>query len=132
MLRAIFLVGSVGTAAELLLLEHTEGASQLIPLILLFAGCLAALLLTVRPGTGSLRLFQATMLAFIIGGAVGVFLHYAGNMEFELELQPDASRADLAWESMKGATPVLAPGTMALLGAIGLASSQRRNGPTPA
>jgi hypothetical protein len=125
MVRAIFLVGSVGTAAELLLLEHTDGVSQFVPLVLIVAGCVAALLLKVRPGTFALRLFQATMLAFIVSGAVGIFLHYAGNMEFELELQPESSRAELAWEAMKGATPVLAPGTMALLGAIGLVSTRR-------
>jgi hypothetical protein len=54
-----------------------------------------------------------------------VGLHYQGNVEFERELAPDASGLPLVWEALKGATPALAPGTMMLLGAVGLTAAPR-------
>ena len=124
-LAALFLFGSVGTAAELVLLEHTEDAWQKAPLVLIAVACVVLAALTVRPSTAAVRLFQLVMVAFVASGAAGLALHYQGNVEFELELQPGASGFHLFWESMKGATPVLAPGTMALLGAIGLTYTYR-------
>ena len=124
-LAALFLFGSVGTAAELWLLEHTEDAWQKAPLVLIAIASLDLAVLTVRPSAAGVRIFQFVMLAFIASGVLGLGLHYQGNVEFELELQPDASGFALFWESMKGATPVLAPGTMALLGAIGLTYTYR-------
>ena len=124
-LSALFLFGSVGTAAELLLLEHTEDVWQKAPLVLIAVACVVLAALTIRPSTAGVRLFQLVMVAFIASGAAGLGLHFQGNVEFELELQPGASGFHLFWESMKGATPVLAPGTMALLGAIGLTYTYR-------
>ncbi|HVG73509.1 MAG TPA: hypothetical protein VM819_21530, partial [Vicinamibacterales bacterium] len=116
-LSALFLFGSVGTAAELVLLEHTEDVWQKAPLVLIAIACVVLAVLAVRPSAASLRAFQLAMLAFIASGVAGLALHYQGNVEFELELQPGAAGLRLFWEAMKGATPVLAPGTMALLGA---------------
>jgi hypothetical protein len=124
-LTAIFLFGSIGTAAELVLLEHVEGAWQQAPLVLIAVACGLVGLLAIRPSPTSVRLFQLTMVAFILSGAVGVGLHYQGNVEFERELAPDASGLPLVWEALKGATPALAPGTMMLLGAVGLTAAPR-------
>ena len=124
-LSALFLFGSVGTAAELLLLEHTEDVWQKAPLVVIAVACVVLAALTIRPSTAGVRLFQLVMVAFIASGVAGLGLHFQGNVEFELELQPGASGFHLFWESMKGATPVLAPGTMALLGAIGLTYTYR-------
>jgi hypothetical protein len=41
-------------------------------------------------------------------------------VEFELEMYPSMRGFELVAKTMTGATPVLAPGTMALLGLIGL------------
>ena len=124
-LAAMFLFGSIGTAAELVLLEHTEGAWQQAPLVLIAIACAAMAALASRPTRTAVRLFQALMMTFIASGLAGVVLHYQGNVEFELELQPDASGLTLFWEAMKGATPALAPGTMILLGAVGLTYAYR-------
>ena len=124
-LAALFLFGSVGTAAELILLEHFEDAWQYAPLLLIGIGCAVQAVLAVRPSAIVVRVFQLTMLAFIVSGIAGIVLHYQGNVEFELELQPDASGFGLFWEAMKGATPALAPGTMVLLGALGLTCAER-------
>ena len=124
-LAALFLFGSIGTAAELVLLEHTEDAWQKAPLVLIAIACVVLALLSIRPSAAGVRTFQLAMVAFIASGMFGLGLHYQGNVEFELELQPDASGFRLFWEAMKGATPVLAPGTKALLGALGLTYTYR-------
>jgi len=119
-LTAIFLLGSVGTAAELLLLEHVEGAWQKAPLVLIGFACALLAALVFHPSAAVIRIFQLTMVAFMMSGVVGIGLHYQGNVEFERELAPDAAGFPLFWEALKGATPALAPGTMMLLGALGL------------
>lgn len=121
MLAAIFLFGSLGTAAELVLLEHTEDIWQLVPLVLIGIGCVSLAALTLTRTRVRVRAFQLAMVSFIASGIAGVLLHYQGNVEFELELRPGAVGWELFCEAMKGATPALAPGTMILLGALGLA-----------
>jgi hypothetical protein len=125
-LTAIFLFGSVGTAAELLLLEHVEGAWQKAPLVLIGLACTLLAVLAFRPSAAVMRVFQLTMIAFVMSGVVGVVLHYQGNVEFERELAPDAAGFPLFKEALKGATPALAPGTMMLLGALGLTCTSRQ------
>ena len=128
-LRAILLatlvLGMLGTGTELLLLGHTEGWQQLVPLVLLGAGIVVCLAHAVRPSIGSVRLLQALMLLFTISGGVGVFLHYRGNVEFELEMYPQMAGKELFSNTMTGATPVLAPGTMFVFGLIGLGYTYR-------
>ena len=124
-LAAIFIVGAVGTGFELILLEHVEGFWQNVPVALIAFGAVALAILAVRPAVAALRVFQAAMWLFVVSGVVGVVLHYQGNVEFERELNAEAAGWELFWESLKGATPSLAPGTMTLLGALGLAYTYR-------
>lgn len=124
-LMATLVLGILGTGTELLLLEHTEGWQQLLPLVLLGGGLLACVWHGLRPAAGTVRLLQGMMWLFIIGGALGVLLHYKGNVEFELEMYPGMAGMELFGSTMTGATPVLAPGTMLLLGLIGLAHAYR-------
>ena len=104
---------------ENVLMEHTEGVWQNVPLVLIAIACCGLGLIASKRGAPQLRAFQVVMLLFVVSGAAGVLLHYKGNVEFERELNPDASGLELFRESMKGATPALAPGTMMLLGALG-------------
>lgn len=112
--------GMIGTLAELILLEHTEDTWQWIPLILLCAGLLTALPLAVRSRRLTVRCFQIVMVLFIAAGLAGLYLHYSGNVEFELEMYPTMEGFELIWQALSGATPALAPGAMALFGMIGL------------
>ena len=101
-------------------MEHTEGVWQILPLVLLAAGCLAAAL--VAAGFSALRpAFTVLMAIFAISGFAGSVLHYNGNVEFERELDPELAGVALFREAVQGATPALAPGTMMLLGAVGWA-----------
>jgi hypothetical protein len=125
MLLATLLVGMAGTTAELLLIGHVEGISQRIPLSLLTAGLAVAAWHAWRPRALTTRLLQSLMIAFVAGGALGVGLHYDGNVEFEREMYPDMAGVELVRNTLTGATPVLAPGSMTLLGLVGLAHVYR-------
>ncbi len=119
-LLAVFAFGVVGSSVELLLLEHTEDAWQLSPLILMGLSLVAMAWLAFDERPVSVRVFQIMMLLYIVSGLIGLYLHYRGNVEFELEMYPGLSGVELFWEALKGATPSLAPGTMLLLGLLGL------------
>ncbi len=122
---AIFVLGAVGTGLELMLLGHTEDAWQWAPLVLLCASLVALIWGSAGGGAASLRLFQGVMVLCLLVGLVGLGLHYQGNVEFELEMYPSLRGINLFWESLTGATPALAPGTMVGLGLLGLAYTYR-------
>ena len=125
-LLAIFLLGLLGAVAELLLLKHTDGFWKLVPLVLLVAALIVLGWRAIDRGAASVRVFQGTMILFLMSGGAGLLLHYRGNVEFELERRPAARGMALYWQAMKkGATPVLAPGTMIELGLVGLAYAFR-------
>ena len=121
LLIGTLLVGILGTAAELLLLGHFESPFQIVPLVLLPLGAAAVLWQMIAPQPSSVRALQAIATLFLAAGLVGVGLHYDGNAAFELEMYPDRSGIELIQHSLAGATPVLAPGSMALLGLVALA-----------
>jgi len=116
-----FIVGAAGTIVELLLIGHDDSAAQFVPLVLLGTGIIVGLAIVIAPATTSVRVLKWLMVLFLASGVVGVGLHYQGNEEFELERQPSASGLSLVSKTLRGATPVLAPGSMSLLGAVGLA-----------
>lgn len=118
-------IGIIGAGAELLLLGHFESTAQWAPLAL-FAVALAAMAWHVAaPGTASILALQVTMVLFIVSGGIGVGFHYDGNVEFELEMYPSMGGFELIGKTLTGATPVLAPGTMVVLGLVGLAHTYR-------
>jgi cation transport ATPase len=121
----IVLIGAGGLLLELLLIEHFESLSQFVPLVLLVVVLGLSGWLMVRQSRVAVRIFQAVMLLCVAAGVLGVYLHYAGNVEFELEREPLRHGLDLFWEAIRGATPALAPGALSQLGLLGLAYSFR-------
>jgi hypothetical protein len=124
-LLVVVLVGAAGLLAELALLEHYDSAWQWAPLALLGVVLGIAGALAWRPTRGVLRCFRALMALCVVAGAVGVYLHYRGNVEFELEREPALGGLALLWAAVRGATPALAPGALAQLGLVGLAYAFR-------
>jgi hypothetical protein len=124
LLLSLLAVGTLGTSLELLLIGHFEEVTQIVPLALLVAGTLAAAwhLASARANVAALRWL---MVLFVLSGGVGIALHYRGNAEFELEMYPTIGGTELIGKTLTGATPVFAPGTMALLGGLGLVASYR-------
>jgi hypothetical protein len=118
---ALFCFGTIGTGTELIALGHYEDQWQLAPLFVLSLALTAAVLQASTGNPLALRLLRAVALVMLLTGLAGVFLHYRGNLEFQLETYPDLS----GWELFKKivhakAPPALAPGVVAQLGLLGL------------
>jgi hypothetical protein len=116
------MVGIVGMNLELLFIGHVEDRLQLSPVVLLTVGAMALAWHSMRPSRTSARGVQLLMVLFVASGVVGIGLHYRGNREFEREMYPTMAGMELVRQTLSGATPVLAPGSMALLGLVGLAA----------
>lgn len=125
LLLAILAFGIVGTGMELILLEHTESRTQLVPLIVLGIGLVAVATVALSPGRATLLAFRAVMAAFLFAGLAGLYYHIRGNIEFELDMYPQMRGWQLVREALRGATPALAPGAMMQLGLLGLACTFR-------
>ncbi len=127
MLLAIFLLGIISAAVELLLLGHTESPWQWVPLLLIMISLVALIFHAAARRAASVRVFQVIMILFILSGFAGIWQHYQARTEFKLETNPELSGIDLLWEAMRGAAvpPVLAPGMMIQMGLLGLAYTYR-------
>ena len=119
-LLAILWLGLVGTEIELLLLKHTDGWKQYLPVALIGVSVLVLLVHAAAPSRATVRGIQFVMLTFLASGVLGIVLHYQGNAEFELERMASLAGLDLFNAAVMGATPTLAPGTMVQLGLVGL------------
>jgi len=124
---AIFLIGSIGTGTELLLIGHTESIWQCLPLVLISLSIVTLIAHALVRIEVTMRVFQVMMILFILSGLTGLVLHFRGKMEFKLETNPSLNGMALFWETIRGATvpPVLAPGMMIQLGLLGLAYAYR-------
>jgi hypothetical protein len=125
LLLAALAVGVIGTTGELILLRHVDKPAQWIPLVFLVAALPVLIWHASSPGAASVRTLQALMLTFMGLGVLGVGLHYDGNVEFQRELNPNERGWTFIRKTVAGATPVLAPGSMVLLGLVGLAHAYR-------
>jgi hypothetical protein len=108
------------------LLDHVEGATQLIPLVLL--GLIAATLIlhAILRRAGTVRVLQVTFVMCIACGGLGAYLHFQGNAAFQLEIDPDLTQRELVWKALRAkAPPALAPLAFLQLGLVGLAWSCR-------
>jgi hypothetical protein len=122
----LFVAGVGATALDLLLIEHHADAWQLAPLILLTATLACSAWLALAPNLAAFRVFRAMMLLLIAGGAAGLWLHLAGNLEIEREVSPGLAGTELLWKAIKGASPPsLAPAGLIHLGLLGLLFTYR-------
>ena len=128
MLFAVLFMGMAGTAAELLLTSHTEDGWQKLPVGLLLWGMVILPVVAFNPKRISVALMRALMVLFILAGALGTWFHYESNAEFAVELTPGLSGFALMKASLTRPTPPpLAPGTMIMLGLLGLIASYAKN-----
>lgn len=125
-LLAILGLGLVGTAAELVLLEHYETAVQWVPLVSIALAFAVLIWHRVKGDASSIRALQATMVLFLVAGIAGVGFHFRGGAEFQVEIDPSQSRWEIVKKVMRTkAPPVLAPGLMVQLGLVGLVYAYR-------
>jgi len=118
--------GIVATTTDLMLLNHHEDVWQYAPLVL-NGLALATIIWHVLTGSAaSVRTLQVLMLFFVLAAVFGVVFHYQGNLEFQLEINPEQPAWDLFKKVMQAkAPPALAPGVMAQLGFLGLIYTYR-------
>ena len=121
LLLLTFVLGCIGVAAELLLLEHFEDWRQVVPLVLLVGAPAIAGWDARRASPASDRALRCLLAVMALSGVVGQVFHVQGNLEFERESDPAIGGWKLFAASMMGATPALAPGTMVLLAVVGYA-----------
>jgi hypothetical protein len=125
-LLALLVLGLGGVGVELLALAHYEDSWQLAPLALI---TLAFVVIGWHLFDGShttVRVLRLVMVMFIVAGALGIFFHYRGNLEFQLEIDPSQSHWSLFKKVIRAhSPPALAPGVMAQLGLLGLAYTYR-------
>jgi len=123
---ALLAFGLAGTTLELLLLDHVESAPQFLPFISIALSAAAIVWHLASPRGVTVRAIQIAMVLMIVTGLTGLVLHYRGNLEFQIDIDP----AQSGWELFKKvvrakAPPALAPGSMAQLGLLGLAYTFR-------
>jgi hypothetical protein len=125
-LLVLLVLGLCGVGAELIALAHYEDSWQLAPLVLI---ALALFVVGWHVLDGSrmpVRMLRLVMVMFIAAGLTGVVLHYRGNLEFQLEIDPSQSHWSLFKKVIQAhSPPALAPGAMAQLGLLGLAYTYR-------
>ena len=125
-LAAVLALGLVGTGVELLLIEHHEDETQLLPLLAIGL-TLAALTWHARaPRRASRRSLQVVLCAQVATGLAGVVVHARANAEFQRELDPSLEGWRLWRKTLQAkAPPALAPGVLAQLGLVGLIYAAR-------
>jgi hypothetical protein len=124
-LLAIMLLGFAGTWVELLLLKHTDGFWQLVPVVLTMAGVALVAWCWARPTPAPLRTLQLMSALLLVSGIVGVVQHLLGNIGHESESNPGLAGMELYKLAAMGSTPLLAPGIMLQLGLLGLLFTYR-------
>ena len=117
---ALLVIFMMGTAVDLMLLDHHEGPGQLIPLILLALGLFVAAW-TLGNRAAALTTMRILMVVFVAAGGLGMALHYLGNREFQHEMDPSLAGWPLFVKIVTAkAPPALAPASMIQMGLLGL------------
>ena len=126
LMLALVAFGLLGLGTELIFLEHYEEPSMAIPFGAIVAALAAVIFLAVRPSRVAVRLARVVMSLFVFVGLLGIVLHYQGSLEFQIDMDPEATASQLFWKVLHmKAPPTLAPGAMVQLGLLGLLTTWR-------
>lgn len=128
-LRRFLLVLSMllfgGSIVELWLVGHTEGWLQWIPFVLSIAGSIVSLMVLFSTHPVTVRVLRICMAVIVLSTLFGIYLHVAGNLALEREINPGASTARLVNRSLQGGNPLLAPGILAIAALLALSATYR-------
>jgi hypothetical protein len=119
----LFLLGlaaflCAGTIVELVLQEHYTEPLQFVPLLFCAVGFVLILLVILRPSRATITILRVVMALGVLASLVGVYEHMEQNMGFVLDITPNAPMFDAFMEALRGAAPLLAPGILAIIGAL--------------
>ena len=112
-----------GAVVELVLSEHTETLVQWIPFILSGLGMAAILAALISPQRLTLMALRLVMVLVVLGSLLGVYEHLVNNIGLEQEIRPNAAVGGVFMEALKGASPLLAPGMLAVAAIIAIAAT---------
>jgi hypothetical protein len=116
----------LGTIAELLSVKHYGDPVQLIPFALTGIGLIALALVWVHPSQLVMRTCAGLMAVIASGSLLGVFEHVEGNLSVLAETHRNPTIRQQLGAVLTGDAPLLAPGTLAIAAAIGLAALYAR------
>ena len=117
----VLMFGMTGLLAELALNAHYEDPIQWLPLALLATAIFVIALDLAVGRSWTQLLIQVTMVLVIAAGLLGVYFHFQGSRQFQLEMDPQMRGASLVWHVLRAKSPpTLAPGSMMQLGILGL------------
>jgi len=108
-----------GTVTELFLIGHYEDNWQIVPIILIAATLVNALIVSATDKSVFKISFKTLLVACLVSGVIGSYFHMQANMEFESEMHPTQPYFATFTESLSGALPILAPGSMIVFALIG-------------
>ncbi len=89
---AVLTFGMAGLLAELALIAHYEDATQWIPLALLAVGLVVVAADVAFSSRWTQLVIQMTMVLMIAAGVLGVYFHFNGSREFQVEMDPADAR----------------------------------------
>lgn len=113
----------IGTPVELWLTDHMGDWQQWMPFGLSAVGLVMVASALWAPGRRTLLALRGAMVLVGAGAVYGIYSHLTANLEFEMEIQPTLGLGDVFWEALQGASPLLAPGILALAALLGLAAT---------
>jgi hypothetical protein len=113
----------LGTLGELVLIDHLEEPLQYVPFVLCGLGLIAIAAVFFKPQRKTIWALRVIMVLVALGGFLGVYEHLAGNQEFALEINQQASGSELLMDTLTGASPVLAPGVLVITAIVAQAST---------
>jgi len=121
LILGLFVIGLLGVTVELVALQHYEDPWQFAPFGVIAAALVVSLWQAVAGNGRAVRALRIVAVVRLATGALGVVLHYRGNMAFQLDVNPDLRGWPLFLKIVHAqAPPALAPGVMAQLGLLGL------------
>jgi hypothetical protein len=121
--RALAVAASLGAIAELWLVEHTEGWTQLLPFAMAACIVVSVGVVSFSPTPRVLSVHRALMALMLVGSAYGVYEHVAGNITFAREIRPSAAASEVWMAGLSGGNPAFAAGVLAVAGLLGLAGA---------
>ena len=102
------------TFIELWLEEHYGTTTQWIPFVLCGLGLLVIWAVLFNANRASIIALRVIMALNLAGSVFGIYEHLEHNLLFELEIRPGAEPSDVFMYAFRGASPILAPGILAL------------------
>ena len=114
-----------GALVELWLVGHTEDVIQLVPFVLSVVGIVVCLLVFFWPSPGTIQVMRIWMAVVVLGTLLGIYFHIEGNVEFEREVDPQATTSKLILQGLGGGNPLLAPGILAVAALLAAAATYR-------